>query len=45
MNVRFYLSYDIKIILLSHVVHENVKILPSFVPRYNGGHYDTFLNL
>ena len=31
MNVRFYLSYDIKITLKSHYWRENVKILSSFM--------------
>ena len=33
MNVRFYLSHDIKI-----TCGENVKILPSFMQRYNKRH-------
>ena len=28
MDVRFYLSYDIKIILKSHFWRENVSVLP-----------------
>ena len=36
MNLRFYLSHDIKITLKSHFWRENVKILPSITQHYNG---------
>ena len=39
MNIRFYLSHDVKITYKSHFWRENVKILPSFTQRYNGRHY------
>ena len=45
LQVRFYLSHDIKITLKSHFWSENVNNLPSFTQRYNGRHYVTFLNL
>ena len=34
MNLRFYLSHDIKITLKSHLWRENVKILPTFTQHY-----------
>ena len=45
MNVRFYLSQNIKI-LKNHVfLRANNTILPSFMQRKNGRHYVMLLNL
>ena len=41
MNIRFYHMPLLK----SHFGHKNIKILPSFMQRYNGRHYVTFRNL
>ena len=38
MNVRFYLSYDIKITLKSHFLSKNVIILSLCTQRCNGRH-------
>ena len=35
MNVRLYLSHNIKITLTLHCRRENVQILPSFTQRYH----------
>ena len=41
-DVRLYLSHELK----NHTFwRESVKILPSFIQRYNGRHYATLLNL
>ena len=44
INVRFYLSYDIKITKM-HFCHEKVNILTHLTQRYNGCHYAALLNL
>ena len=41
MNDRFYLLYDLEIILLSHFCFESIDILPCFRQLYNGRHYIT----
>ena len=44
-RARFFLSHDIKNTKKSHLLRENVEVLPSLTQRYNGRYNVTLQNV